>query len=112
MSDPCKNEGVIARLDERTKFQDEVLASLSKAVKELNVTLGSISTVMSDNRHLHEDQKRNEKSINELYRRVRCLELAPGKAAGKAWWLIFGAATGCVGGIVSGVIIWFVRSSA
>ncbi len=111
MSDPCRKEGDIARHDERIKIQDEILSSLSKAVEKLNITLSSISTVMTDNKHLHEDQKRNEQSINELFRRVRCLELAPGKAAGKAWWLFFGSATGCVGGVISGVIVWFVTRS-
>lgn len=106
MAEPCLRDADLARFDERINGQDKVLMSLSSAVSKLNETLSAISSVMVENKHLHEDQHRNEKSINELYRRVRTLELSPGKTAGKAWWLLIGAMTGAAGGIVSGLVVW------
>lgn len=112
MPEPCLRDAELARFDERINGQDKVLASLTAAVTKLNETLSAISSVMVENKHLHEDQHRNEKSINELFRRVRVVELTPGRAAGKAWWLMFGSVTGAAGGVVSGLVVWVVTHNA
>jgi hypothetical protein len=57
---------------------------------------------------LHEDQARNEKDINELFDRVRTLELAPGKAMTKLGFIVLTGGCASLGGIVSGLIIWVV----
>lgn len=109
MTDPCRSAGAISMIEERTRRHEKSIDGFTAALDTLNRSLLKISQALADIKHLHEDQQRNEKDINELFGRVRALEMAPGRAAGKAWWIIFGAATGSAGGLVTGLIMWGVK---
>lgn len=108
MSDPCQSAWKISAIDERTKAHGEAIGSVKVALDGLNAALHKIGEALADIRHLREDQQRNERDFDEIFGRVRALELAPGKAMGKAGWMILTALSGSIGGVVSGAVVWFV----
>ncbi|MCP3177302.1 hypothetical protein MJO47_09345 [Desulfuromonas sp. KJ2020] len=108
MADPCSSAGKISAIDERTKGHDRAIEGFKAALEATNKVLLKISEALADIRHLHEDQKRNEQDINELFGRVRGLELAPGKAMSKVGFILLTAAGGCVGGVIVGLVVWLV----
>lgn len=108
MADPCQSAWKISAIDERTKAQGEALGAVNAALDRQSVALNKVAEALADIKHLHDDQQRNERDIDELFGRVRLLELAPGKAMGKAGWMILTAASGSIGGIVSGMVVWIV----
>jgi hypothetical protein len=108
MADPCQSAWKISAIDERTKAHGEAIGSVKTALESLTSALNKISEALSDIRHLREDQQRNERDFDELFGRVRILELAPGKAMGRAGWMILTAISGSIGGVVSGTVVWIV----
>lgn len=109
MNEPCKQVGKLSALQEKSQNQDIILHGIKQTLEKNNELLGQIAVVMSNINHLAEDNQRNERDINVIYDRIRVLELYPGKAAGKAWWLVFGALAGVVGGVSTTLILGFVR---
>jgi hypothetical protein len=109
MTEPCGSAAKISAIDERTRAHDKAIDGFRFALEGTNKILGKISEALADIRHLHEDQERNEKDINELFDRVRGLELAPGKAMTRFGWIILTAGSASVGGVISGVIVWVVN---
>lgn len=129
MADPCKQEAPIAKLEERTRNQQQVLNEMAEALKENNELLRKVAEVLADIKHLSENGQRNEKAINELYKRVRelemetaladdieklstriaALELTPGKAASRAWWVLYGALAGAVGSILAALLMLLIK---
>jgi hypothetical protein len=139
MTVPCTQAAPIAQLSERSENQQKSLREMAGALKINNELLKQVAEVLSDIRHLHEDSRRNEKAITEMFDRVRALEMAPnaihitkslaivvdklvsrvetmekepGRAASKAWWVVFGVLAGAAGSIFSGLIIVLVKWSA
>lgn len=110
MSEPCTSAAKISQLDERSRYHTEAIAGFRVALDKTNEILNKISQALSDIRHLHEDQQRNERDIDDLFRRVRVVEMAPGRTAGKAWWLIFGGLCSAVGGVTTALALMLLRS--
>lgn len=110
MTEPCGSAAKISAIDERTKAHDRAIDGFRTALEATNSILRKISEALADIRHLHEDITRNEKDINELFDRVRILELAPGKAMTKLGFIILTGGCATAGGVVSGLIIWMVTN--
>lgn len=111
MTEPCKNEGRLAKVEADNGNQDKTLDTLARTLAENTRLLGTLAEIGSDVRHIREDQARMEGNINTLFSRVRTLELAPGKALSKVALLVITAASGCFGGIVTGLVLWLVKGN-
>lgn len=106
----CEKEEVIGRLDERSRSQQKTINEFSDVMKKNNELLEQVAVAITEIGHLREDQHRLDRSVNELFKRMRSVELSPGRAAGKAWWVMATTAAGCVGGIISGSVVWILRA--
>jgi len=116
MGDPCKQDGPVAalqesnrQLDERSRQHDEDMRDFRRLLAENNRLLSKVGEVLSEQRHLHEDGQRHEKAINELFGRVRNLELLPGKASGKFFWLILTTIIGVMSSVTTAVTIMLIK---
>lgn len=132
MADPCKQEAPVARLEAKYDGLQRAQIEMAEALKENNDLLRKVAEVLSDIRHLSENGQRNEKAINELFKRVRdlemeavtsedfakladrvaTLEMLPGKSASKAWWLVYGALAGAAGSLLVGVLMLLIGKVA
>ena len=108
MSDPCKQEAPIAVLTDRSIKVEVALTDIAAALKKNNELLTTLTKQGERIHHLREDVTRNEGDINELFGRVRSLELLPGKSMTKFGWLLLVSFISGGSGIVSGVVVWMV----
>lgn len=136
MTEPCKQDETVKVLQIEQAVITKSLTGIEDTLKSNNRLLAQVSSVLSDLKHLHEDSRRNEKAIHEVFNRVRALEVkptldkaveslaitvgklakkvdglekTPGQFASKAWWVVFGVLAGSAGSVVSGVIILMIR---
>lgn len=111
MAEPCKNEGRLAKVETDNGHHDKMLDALQETLAENTRLIGTLAEIGSDIRHIRENQGRHELSINGLYSRVRQLELAPGETLSKVALILITAGSGCVGGVITGVILWVVKGA-
>lgn len=112
MTDPCKQIGPIAEIKADNRRQDEILATLGRTLEENTKLLRTLAEIGADVRHIREDLSRHDKSINSLYSRMRTMELAPGQAMSKAAMVMLTTACGSLGGIVTGLVMYWVTTGS
>ncbi len=134
--DPCKQDENVKVLQIEQAVVGKALAGIEGTLRSNNKLLSQVAGFLSELNHLHEDQRRTEKSMDEMYKRVRSLELMPsidgvvaslattvetlndkvttleaqpGKFASKAWWVTFGVLAGASGSVLSSLVVIFIR---
>lgn len=112
MTEPCKQEGRVSKLEAENTSKDNALAAIGRSLEEMNRLLRVVAEFGADIRHLREDKARHEDDINSLYSRVRSLELAPGRALSKLALLMITTISGCFGGVLTGLILWILRMTS
>lgn len=112
MSVPCTQETPIAQLMERSNSHQKTLEEFARAVKKTNQLLEQVAVAITNIKHLDDNQARTERAVdkigsdlNEVYKRLRDLELYPGKQAGKAWWVVFSMVAGASGSLATGIVM-------
>lgn len=78
------------------KEQIELLREISRQSEQINGHTREISEVKKDTK--------------EAFNRIRAIELAPGRSAGKAFWIMVTAISGGVGSLVVGLFLVYTRS--
>lgn len=81
--DHCKNEGIIATHDAILRSISETLKEIKEGQKENTVVLRSIAEQGQRIVNLEENVNRIEKDTDNLFGRVRSLEIAPAQETGK-----------------------------
>lgn len=112
MAEPCRQEVTIAEMKADNRHQDDVLVSMQRTLEENTRLLRVLSEIGADVRHIREDQLRQERDIDAIYKRVRVLELAPGQMMSKAAMIMLTAGCGSLGGVVTGVVMWMIKGAA
>lgn len=106
--EPCNQAAEIAVMKEQVNASRKETANIKKMLEQMSATLDKIAEQGVEIRHLHEDIRRNEKAIDEIFGRVRLIELTPGRAAGKLFWVIIAAVTSLGGGLIATLLTSFV----
>lgn len=109
MAEPCKQEAPIASIQATLKALEKGLSSIHASMEKTASALSVLVQQTVEIRTLRETDQRHETDIDNLYTRVRALELAPGRTLGKGFWLLSAAASSTAGGVVTGVILWLVK---
>lgn len=91
MAEPCRQEKTIGHLE-------EAIRTLAEGQRE-------IIALMRNQSASDEQLRRHEKDINNLFGRVRELEMAPGEEAGT---VKTGAVTAIISAVVAGLIAWLI----
>lgn len=89
MAEPCRQEKTIGHLEE--------------AIKAMAEGQREIIALMKDQSANKEQMRRQEKDINNLFCRVRELEIAPGEEAGQ---VKTGTLTAIISAIIAALVAW------
>lgn len=111
MSEPCSQAADIAVMREQVHNSRKETETIRIMLEQMSRTLSQIAEQGVEIRHLHEDSKRNEKAINEIFGRLRLVELSPGRAAGKFFWIVVTATTSIGGGLIATLVGYFFRGT-
>ncbi|PLX00490.1 MAG: hypothetical protein C0591_01100 [Marinilabiliales bacterium] len=103
MTEPCVQDGNIKQL--RLEFQ-AAFSDVRDDQKRIIELLEGLARHDERMRALADRIHDVQKSVNALFDRVRIVEAAPGRVAGKVWWLIFGGGTSLVSAVVASLIVW------
>lgn len=102
MPDPCQQQENIKELRGELR---EILLEIRNEQRQAVGLLENIARQDERLRAIAEIVSRHDKSIEVLYNRVRTLESAPGQAAGKAWWVVFGTICSMVGAAITAFVM-------
>lgn len=123
MGEPCKQEPIIHIMNTRQTAIDEKLDHLVKTMESIAAQRVEIQHLAEQGRDTRQWLKDHEtrlqvqerkpdpgKEIKHLEGRVDDLEKQPGKNAGKALWMFYGASLAAGGSVVSGLVVfWLVN---
>ncbi len=105
MCSVCHLDVPVGILRENFPKVERAIGDISNSLKVTNSLLEQLAAQSAEIKHLREDNQRNEKDVDGLFLRVRGLEMLPGRAASKIFLVGLAAAGGCIGSLISGVVI-------
>lgn len=106
MADPCRQEPTIATLQATIKSISDTLLEMKEGQKRFITVLEHIASQGESINHLKADAERLEKDVNNLFGRVRELEIAPGAEGNK---IKTGFVLAVISAVVSLVVAIFAR---
>mgnify|MGYP001194567099 CR=1 FL=1 len=104
MSEPCAEKENIVYLKATARAQHESLTRIETVLTGINISLQELAAQRIEIKHLHGEMNDNKQAIDGLFKRVRHLELAPGKTGAKVFWVAVTAMAGIIGGLVTSFI--------
>lgn len=106
-AESCHHDVTVAILHDRSVKFEKAIEEIAGSLRLTNSLLGTLAEQGAEIKHLREDTLRNEKDIDAIFGRVRSLEMAPGRVAGKVSLVVLASIGGCIGSTITGVVVFF-----
>lgn len=106
--EPCTQAADIAVVKEQVANSRKEIVATRLMLEKMNKTLEHIAEQRIEIQHIKEDTARNERDINELFERIRFVELSPGRSAGKFFWMLVSVTVSGISGLIATVVTWLI----
>lgn len=107
--DPCKQEGRLGEISQAIRFFQEAEERREQREQRMLLAMETVAKQGEILKNHAESLSRQEKAQEEVFRRLRTIELMPGQVMSKAAIVMLTAGCGSVGGVVTAMVMWAVK---